>query len=141
MRAGLVLIELLFVVVLIGLLALFAIPRLFGIVDGVVVRDEAMRIVVALDAARGASIRFGTVATLTLSDSSYRVTVVVGADTVTAWRQPGPGQAGVVLSGGGQPLLFDPAGLAVGVSNRTIVVTRGAAARRVVVSRLGRLTY
>ena len=141
MRAGLVLIELLFVVVLTGLLALFAVPRLFGIADAMMVRDEAMRVVAALDAARGASIRLGTVATLTFSDTSYRVTAVVDEDTLTAWRQPGPGRNGVVLSGGGQPVLFGPAGLALGVSNRTIVVTKGLAARKVVVSRLGRISY
>lgn len=141
MRAGLVLVELLFVVVLLGLLALIAAPRLAGVVDAAAVRDEAMRVVAALDAARGASIRLGTVATLTFSDTSYRVTAIVGPDTLTPWRQPGPGPAGVVLSGGGQPVLFGPAGLAVGVSNRTIVMTKGLAVRKVVVSRLGRITY
>jgi Tfp pilus assembly protein FimT len=140
MRAGLVLIELLFVVALTGLLALIAVPRLFGVADAMVVRDEAMHVVAALDAARGAATRLGTVATLTFSDTSYRVTAVVGKDTLTAWRQPGPGRSGVVL-GGGQPVVFGPAGLALGVSNRTIVVTKGQAVRQVVVSRLGRITY
>ena len=141
MRAGLVLIELVFVLVLTGLLVLFAAPRLFGVADAMVVRDEAMRVVAALDATRGASIRLGTVATLTLSDTSYRVIAVIGGDTVVAWRQPGPGRNGVALSGGGQPVVFGPAGLALGVSNRTIIVTKGLATRKVVVSRLGRITY
>jgi Tfp pilus assembly protein FimT len=141
MRAGLVLIELLFVVVLLGLLALFAVPRLAGVADAAAVRDEAMRVVGALDAARGASIRLGTVATLTFSDTSYRVTAIVGQDTLTPWRQPGPGPAGVVLSGAGQAVRFGPAGLAVGVSNRTITLTKGRATRNIVVSRLGRITY
>lgn len=141
MRSGLVLIELMFVVVLIGLLALFAAPRLLAVVDAAAVRDEALRVVAALDAARGASIRLGVVATLTLSDTSYRVTTAGGGDTVTAWRQPGPRQSGVALSGAGQPVIFGPAGLAMGVSNRTISVTKGTAVRRVVVSRLGRVTY
>jgi Tfp pilus assembly protein FimT len=141
MRAGLVLIELLFVVVLTGLLALFAVPRLLGVVDAVVVRDETMRVVAALDAARGASVRLGTVATLTFSDTSYRVSAIVGIDTLTPWRQPGPGRNGVLLSGGGQPVLFGPAGLALGVSNRTIIVTKGQAVRKIVVSKLGRTSY
>lgn len=141
MRAGLVLIELLFVVVVLGLLALFAVPRLSGVVDAASVRDETMRAVAALDAARGVSIRLGTVATLTISDTSYRVTAIVGPDTLTAWRQPGPAQAGVFISGAGQPVLFGPAGLALGVSNRTIKLTKGQAMRRIVVSRLGRISY
>lgn len=141
MRTGLVLIELMFVVVLTGLLALFAAPRLLAVMDVAAVRDEAMRVVAALDATRGASIRLGTVATLALSDTSYRVTTVAGRDTVTAWRQPGPRQRGVALSGGGQPVGFGPAGLAMGVSNRTIIVTKGRAVRKIVVSRLGRISY
>jgi len=141
MRAGLALIELLFVVVLLGLLALVAVPRLAGVADAAAVRDEAMRVVAALDAARGASIRLGTVATLTISDTSYRVTAIVGPDTLTPWRQPGPGPAGVVLGGAGQQVRFGPAGVAVGASNRTITLTKGQATRNVVVSRLGRISY
>ena len=97
--------------------------------------------VAALDAARGASVRLGVVATLTLSDTTYSVTAIVAGDTVTAWRQRGPWRSGVALSGTGQPVVFDPAGLAMGVSNRTITVTKGRAVRTVVVSRLGRISY
>jgi Tfp pilus assembly protein FimT len=141
MRSGLVLIELMLVVVLIGLVALFAAPRLLAVADAAAVRDETLRVVAALDAARGASIRLGVVATLTLSDSTYRVTTIVAGDTVTAWRQPGPWRSGVSLNGIGQPMMFGPAGLAMGVSNRTIIVTKGRAMRKVVVSRLGRISY
>lgn len=141
MRSGLILVELLVVLVLIGLLALIAAPRLFTLADAAAVRDEAWRVVTALDAARGTAIRMGVVATLTLSDTSYQVTAAAGGDTVTAWRRPGPRQNGVALNGTGQPLLFGPAGLAMGASNRTITVSRGSAERKVVVSRLGRVTY
>lgn len=141
MRSGLVLIELLVVVVITGLLALIAAPRLFTAADAAAVRDEMLRVVAALDAGRGAAIRLGMVATLTLSDTSYLVTAAVGGDTVTAWRRPGPRENGVALTGTGQPLLFGPAGLAMGASNRTITVSRGSVERKVVVSRLGRVTY
>ncbi|MGH7592674.1 MAG: GspH/FimT family pseudopilin [Gemmatimonadales bacterium] len=141
MRSGLVLIELMLVVVVAGLLALFAAPRLLAVVDAVAVRNETFRVVAALDAARGASIRLGAVATLTLSDTSYQVIAVTGTDTSMAWRRPGPRRSGVVLGGAGQAVSFGPAGLAMGVSNRTITLTKGSAARKVVVSRLGRITY
>ncbi len=80
-------------------------------------------------------------ATLTLANSGYRATTIVGIDTVIAWDVRGPSQNGVTLGGAGQPLTFGPAGLAMGVSNRTITVTKGSAVRRIVMSSLGRLTY
>jgi prepilin-type N-terminal cleavage/methylation domain-containing protein len=141
MRAGFVLMELLLGLVVAAIVASIAAPRFAAIRDAAAVREETLRIVTAIDAARGASVRLNAVATLTLSPAAYAATAVIGPDTVVAWRQPGPSRNAVTLSGTGQPLLFGPAGLAMGVSNRTIVLARGSAVRRVVVSRLGRLTY
>lgn len=141
MRAGVVLTELLLGLVVAAIVAAIAVPRFAAIRDAAAVREETLRMVAAIDAARGASVRLNTVATLTLSAAGYTATAIVGADTVIAWRQPGPLRNAVTLSGIGQPLLFGPAGLAMGVSNRTLLLTRGSAVRRVVVSRFGRLTY
>ena len=141
MRSGLILLELLVGLVLAGLFAAIAVPRLTSWSDAAAVRDEALRVVAAIDAARGASVRLGVVADLTLADTAYRVTAVVGTDTITAWQRPGPWFHGVVLGGAGQPIAFGPDGLAMGVANRTITVARGNATRRVVMSRYGRLTY
>jgi Tfp pilus assembly protein FimT len=141
MRSGLVLLELLLGLVLAALLAAIATPQLVALFDTAAVRDEAFRVVAALDAARGASIRLDVVATLTLTDSSYRVTAIVGADTITPWQQSGPRFRGVTLSGAGQPISFGPDGLAMGVANRTISVVKGDAVRKVVMSKYGRLTY
>jgi Tfp pilus assembly protein FimT len=141
MRLGIVLIELLLVIAILGILAAIAAPRVTALNDAAAVRAEAMEIVAALDAARGASIRLGTVTTLTLADSAYRVVAVVGSDTVTAWRHSGPVARGVTLSTPARGILFGPAGLAVGAANRTITLTRGTTSRQVVISRLGRLTY
>jgi len=141
MRSGLVLVELMLVVVITMIVAAFAAPRLFAIADAAAVRSETMLVVAAFDAARGAAIRLGVVTTLTLSDSTYCVTAVVDGDTLTAWRRRGPAGNGVALGGTGQPVLFGPAGLGMGVANRTITVAKGSVVRRVVVSRLGRVTY
>jgi Tfp pilus assembly protein FimT len=141
MRSGIILAELLLAVTIAGLLALFAMPRLVAVADQAAVRTEALRIVAALDAARGAGVRLDAVASLSLTAASYNVTAVVDGDTVMVWTQPGSQQSGVTLSGAGSPLLFGPAGLAMGVSNRTITLRRGDAIRRVIVSRYGRLTY
>ncbi|MGH7524834.1 MAG: GspH/FimT family pseudopilin [Gemmatimonadales bacterium] len=141
MRSGLVLLELLVVMVLIGLLAAVALPDLASAMDRAAVREETLRVVAALDAARGAAVRLGGEVALTLADSAYQVTAVSGSDTTVPWRRPGPLTRGTTLGGGGAPLHFGPAGLAMGASNRTIVVARGSAVRRIVISRLGRITY
>jgi prepilin-type N-terminal cleavage/methylation domain-containing protein len=140
-RQGFVLIELALVIVVAAIIAAFAVPRVSGIADAAAVRDETARLVAALDAARGASLRLGVVTALALSDTAYTVTAVVNGDTLLAWRRTGPWLRGVTLTGTGQAILFGPAGLALGVSNRTLVVGKGNSVRRIVVSRLGRLTY
>lgn len=141
MRSGLVLLELLVVMVLIGLIAMIAVPDLASAMDRAAVREETLRVVAALDAARGAAVRLGGEVALTLADTGYQVTAVTGSDTTVPWRRPGPLQRGTTLVGGGAPLHFGPAGLAMGASNRTLVVTKGSAVHRIVISRLGRISY
>ena len=140
MRAGVTLIELIVTITCGGIVAAIAVPHLTSISDAAAVRDETFRVVAALDASRGAAVRLNSVTTLTLSSAAYRAVATVGADSVVAWTDHGT-RSGVALAGTGQPLLFGPAGLAMGVSNRTITLTKGMALRRVVVSKLGRLTY
>jgi len=141
MRAGLALLELLLAMVLAAIIASIATPRLVDLADAAAVRDEALRVVTAFDAARGAAVRLDVVTVLALTDTSYRVTAIVGTDTVTPWQQSGASYRGVVLGGSGQSIAFGPDGLAMGVANRTITVAKGTALRRVVMSKYGRLTY
>ncbi len=141
MRTGYSLPELLVVVIIIGILTAFGVPALVGIADAAAVRAEAGRVVAALDAARGFAVRLDVVTSLSMSDSAYEVTAIVGADTVTPWRKRGPAARGVTLVVPGRSVLFGPSGVGMGVSNRTIVLSRGRASRQVVVSRLGRITW
>lgn len=138
---GLTLVELLLVLVLLAIFSAIATPRVLGILDLGSVHAETASIVSALDAARGAALRLGAVTRLTLADSGYQVDANVAEESVTAWRASGPLQRGVHLSGAGQPILFAPSGIAMGAANRTLLLSKGAASRRVVVSRLGRLTW
>jgi len=55
------------------------------------------------------------------------------------WHAAGPNDEGVSLTGPTRGLIFSPVGLTVGVSNATYRLSRGAATRTVIVSRLGRL--
>ena len=141
MRRGLTLTELLVVLVIIAIVAAIAAPRIATIADAAAVRDETIRLVGAVDATRGAAVRLDNVASLTITATSYRATVIDGSDTVIAWAQSGPATSGVSITGAGTPMTFGPAGLAMGVSNRTMTLSKGTAQRRVVLSKFGRLTY
>lgn len=141
MRRGLSLTELLVVVVLIGLLALIAVPRIAALHDGARLRTESFRLVAAVDYARGTAVRLGTTSRLTLSDLSF-IVAAAPADTLTeVWRAPGPASNSVRISGAGAPILFGSSGIAVGASNRTLLLTRGGVSRRIILSRLGRITW
>ena len=55
------------------------------------------------------------------------------------WQGPGPAADGVMLAGPPRTLTFSPVGITTGLSNASFRLTRGAAERTVVVSRLGRV--
>jgi prepilin-type N-terminal cleavage/methylation domain-containing protein len=143
MQNGYSLIELATATALVGAVALVALPRLAAIGDDAAVRAAGARVVVAVDAARGAARRMGGSAQLTFADSAWTITTLGAADTlsVVAWRAAGAMASGVTLTGAGSPLLFGADGLGMGASNRTLVLSRGGAVRRVVLSRLGRVTW
>ena len=141
MRSGFSLVELLSALCVLAVVLGFAFPRFTAIADGAAVREEAARVAGAIDMARGVAVRFQQTATLALSDSSYSVQTLTGVDTLMAWQSHGAAWNGVLLSGAGAGITFGASGIATGVANRTLVMRRGAAIRRVVISRLGRVTY
>ncbi len=138
---GVTLIELLLVLVLLAILSGIAVPRVVTVLDRAALRTETAGVVLALDAARGAALRLGTVTRLTLADSSYRVDASMPGENVTPWQAAGPLLRGIRLTGTGPPILFAPSGIAMGAANRTLLLSKGTVTRRVVVSRLGRLTW
>lgn len=137
---GMTLLEMAVTVVILGLLTAIAVPKLTGVSDAAAVREESARLVGALDAARSAAVRLGGNAVLVLGSADWQVVVGSGTDSIVAWRAPGAGGSGVTLTGAGAPIVFGRAGIAVGAANRTIVIARGLASSRVVISRLGRIT-
>lgn len=141
MNRGVTLLELLLAMVLAGLLALLSVPPLAALRDSARVRSETVRLVATLDLARGAAVRFGATVRLSLSDSAFQFTASPIAGAAVNWRLPGTAQSGVLLAGAGAPIQFGAAGLAVGVSNRTLVLSRGSITRRIVISRLGRISW
>lgn len=139
-RSGTTIVDLLLAMVVLALLLAIAVPQVVHVVDGAAVRGEAARIIGALDEARGAAIRLDRNASLVLAPARWVVWVRNGTDSMVAWQSGGTGNSGVTLSGAGAPIVFGRSGIAVGASNRTLLLSRGSASRRVTLSRLGRIT-
>ena len=139
-RIGITLIELSLGITIIGILSAIAVPRLSFVADSAAVRLEAQRVTEALDAARGSALRFHRPTELTFESPSWQVSTTLDGDDIITWRAPDARTSGVTISGTGAPIRFGRAGIGVGASNRTIVLTRGLATRRIVISRLGRIT-
>jgi len=93
-------------------------------------------VILAHSRARVAAILLSRPLVLTVAPDSLRIATL--ADSVV-WRGAGPAASGASLAGPIRKLTFSPVGLSMGLSNATFQITRGAAIRTVVVSRLGRV--
>lgn len=139
MRRGTTLLDLILALTVLGILLAIGASRGTAVVDAARVRVVTSQLVGAIEAARGSAVRLGGSVTLHLDDPRWEVRRLLGADTLVTWHIPGHQQAGVTLAGAGAPIRFGPAGLAMGVANRTFVLSRGTVTRTVVLSRLGRV--
>lgn len=129
--------ELMLVLALAGILLGMAAPRLTGVLDGIEVRTAAHHLAAAHLRARMMALTGGQV--LVLSVEAHRLAIRRRSDGTTLWSHPGPALGGVALDGAPRQFTFAPEGLTLGLSNATLRLTRNAAARTVVISRLGRV--
>ena len=137
MRRGVTLIELALVFAIMGLLVGIAIPRFLQVADSLAVHHAALELVSAHRRARFSAILQSRMVELTVGADSLAIRIP-GAPGYL-WHAAGPAAEGVSLTGPTRPLVFSPVGLTVGVSNASFHLSRGAATRTVIVSRLGRL--
>jgi prepilin-type N-terminal cleavage/methylation domain-containing protein len=137
MRRGFTLLELALVLAIMGLVAGIAIPRFQRVADSLAVHHAALEIVSAHRRARFSAILQNRMVQLTVRADSLAIRIPGTPGDL--WHAAGPSAEGVSLTGPSQPLLFSPLGLTVGVSNASFRLSRGAATRTVIVSRLGRL--
>ncbi len=142
MRRGVTLLELLGVLAVVGLVAGMAVPRTAYLADRLAVEHEAGRLLVAHRTAWLFARTQHRLSLLRITPESLAVRTLVSAghpDTVLVWLASGPARAGVTLASASHTTVFGPDGVAMGLANFTHMLTKGGAARRVVVSRLGRV--
>ncbi len=137
MRHGFTLPEILLVLAIIGLSLGIAVPRIAALRDSLAVEQETNHILAAHHRSRMLSMARGR--PVTLSVGADYVSIRLTGDPADFWGAPGPVASGVTLEGPTRRMTFSPLGYTTGLSNATLRLSRGAAHRTVVVSRLGRV--
>lgn len=137
MRDGFSLPELMLVLALISILLGIAAPHLSSAIDRVEVGAAASRIAAAHGRARLMAITQSRV--VILSVDSLALTIRRRGLPTPLWSEAGPVSSGVSLTSTSPTFTFLPEGYTMGVSNATLRLSRGAATRSVIVSRLGRV--
>ncbi|HEY8309803.1 MAG TPA: GspH/FimT family pseudopilin [Gemmatimonadaceae bacterium] len=136
-RTAFTLLEVLLVVTIIGVLTGIAIPRTRQLLDGVAVRGAAGDAAAILELARHTALARGERVSVDIESVPARLTLRAGTDTLQ--RRNEQAIHGVRFSPTRSPVVYSQIGMGVGVSNLTLIVSRGGAAETVTVSRLGRV--
>lgn len=139
MQKGVTLIELLFALVITGLLAAAATPAVSGLRDRYLVSAAAQAIANAHNRARIQAVLQSKVVDLELRPDSMFIRISTGGTPAILWSEIGPSRNGVSLGSPSRILSFAPTGITLGFANASFVLTRGSARRQVIVSRLGRV--
>lgn len=136
MRRAFTLLELVLVCTFVAVLAGLALPRGKYLLDGLRIRQAAHEVSGAVALTRIAAIRRGQAARLVVDRPGGTIRVESGGDTLLARALRRMHY--VQLHATRDTVTFGANGLGVGVANSTIVVSIGARAETVVVSRMGR---
>jgi Tfp pilus assembly protein FimT len=137
MRRGVTLLELVLILTVVGILAGIAMPRLNAVADALEVHAAASDISAAHRRARIIAVLQSRIVELSIDTND--LVIRPRGDTIELWHIRGPAARQVTLAGPPRLITFSPVGLSMGVSNASFHLTRGAASRTVVVSRLGRV--
>jgi prepilin-type N-terminal cleavage/methylation domain-containing protein len=137
MRQGFSLVEMMLVLAVLGLLFGIALPRISGALDHIEVWAAANHLAAAHQRARIMAITRSQVLVLTIEAASLAIRP--RGQAVPLWSEPGPAATRVALEGPAHQFTFSPEGLTFGLSNATLRLSRGAASRTIVISRLGRI--
>ncbi len=136
-RVGFTLLETLLVVTIIALITGVAIPRTRYLLDAIAVRAASEEVATILQFARHSAMTRGERISVDIDSAPARVTMRAGGDTIRSRNENAI--HGVKFRVTRSAVVYTQLGMAFGVSNLSVFVTRGAAAETVVVSRLGRV--
>ena len=136
-RYAFTLAELLVVVTIIGVMTGIAIPKTRHLLDAIAVRGAARDAAAMLELARHTAMTRRDRVSVDIDSAPARLTMRAGSDTLR--RRDEKAIHGVHFAATRSPVVYSQSGLGFGVSNLTLIVTRGAAAETVTVSRLGRV--
>ncbi len=139
MRLGFTLLELVVVLAIVAMLTTFAVSRLLPLVDWIAADGAARDVTSALAVTRTAAVLRGTRARLRIATDSLRIDREGPAGWEPYARWAGPASAGVTLTVSNPEVVFSPLGIAWGLSNTRIVLTRGSQIETITTSRLGRV--
>ena len=139
MRRGFTLAELVVVVAILAMVTAVTLPRLAGIRDWIAVDTAAQEVMSAIAVARNAAVMQGTRSRAVIAADSLRIDRWRGDSWGDLHRLPGPDRHGVALEVSNPVVVFEPIGLAWGLSNTTVVLRRGTRVATITVSRLGRV--
>ena len=137
MRRAHTLPELAVTLALIAIVAATAVPHLSQRLGRWKVRAAVTDVVNALILAREAALARGAVGLFVVDAARGMVTVTCAGDTI-AHRAVGA-MHDVMMAASGDSVRYAPDGLAMGVSNTTLLIARGSHLDSIVVSRLGRV--
>jgi prepilin-type N-terminal cleavage/methylation domain-containing protein len=136
-RVAFTLIELLLTVTIIGVITGIAVPRISYLVDAIAVRGAAAEAAAMLELARHIAMTRGQRTIVKIDSAPARLTMLAGGDTIR--KQNEQVMHGVHFAATRQSVTYTQLGIALGVSNLTLIVRRGGATDTVTVSRLGRV--
>lgn len=137
MRRGLTLPELVLTCTFVGLVAGIVVPRAAALLDAIRLQQASHEVAGAVTLARAAAIRRATYTRLVIDHDRDELRIESGADTLH--RRDLGAMHHVRLSASRDTITYAPTGLGYGVANSTIIVSIGARAETVTVSRLGRM--
>ena len=143
-RSGFTLIEMLIVVSLMGLMGMFALPRLRGSTNSMSVRSARQQTAEMLIVARASAVRSGADSRFIRSGNVVRVVVDSSGTLVTIAARDLYTSLGVTLAVGGtaprDTFRFSPRGQAIGLTGpATLRFTSGSSHDSVCVSKLGKV--
>lgn len=121
----------------VGILLAIAVPLVSGVMDRLQVEAATAQVVAAHHRARMLAIARGQVLTLSVDSAGLSIAPREGAAPL--WLGAGPVASRVRLSGPARRFTFSPEGFTLGLSNASLLLSRGASTRTIVISRLGRI--